>query len=197
MSAIDELRRMLDERGIHWWAGDDERKTLWESNSLTWEYFSFENGDAWLGFLGACEQDITPEQAIAATLGGGTLTAEHVREAIFGNSSYASYDGAKYYADGIGMQAVADELNTRVERTCETCPQMDNPDSFIRHLMGGGKMYAVKTWSELDDWGESYIERRLYRSKEEAERRAEEVRGESCDELWYDAMVVEFEVAEP
>ena len=69
MSATDELRRMLDERGIHWWAGDDERKTLWESNGLTWEYFNDENGDAWLGFLGACEQDVTPEQAIAATLG--------------------------------------------------------------------------------------------------------------------------------
>ena len=64
MTATDELRRMLDERGWHWWAGDDERKTLWESNGLTWEYFNDENGDAWLGFLGACEQDIAPEQAI-------------------------------------------------------------------------------------------------------------------------------------
>ena len=71
MSATDELRRLLDDRGVDWWEGDDERKTLWESNGLTWEYFNDENGDAWLGFLGACEQDITPEQAIAATLGGG------------------------------------------------------------------------------------------------------------------------------
>ena len=68
-NAADELQRLLDERGIHWWEGEDERKTLWESNGLTWEYFNDENGDAWLGFLGACEQDITPEQAIAATLG--------------------------------------------------------------------------------------------------------------------------------
>ena len=76
MSATDELRRMLDERGWHWWAGDDERKTLWESNGLTWEYFNDENGDAWLGFLGACEQDIAPEQAIEATLGRGTCEVE-------------------------------------------------------------------------------------------------------------------------
>ena len=75
-SATDELRRMLDERGVHWWAGEDERKTLWESNGLTWEYFNDENSDAWLGFLGACEQDITPEQAIAATLGSGTCRYE-------------------------------------------------------------------------------------------------------------------------
>ena len=71
MNTTDELRRLLDERCIHWWAGADEHKTLWESNGLTWEYFNNENGDAWLGFLSACEQDITPEQAIAATLGGG------------------------------------------------------------------------------------------------------------------------------
>lgn len=43
------------------------------------------------------------------------LTAEQVREAIFNGSSYASYDGAKYYADGISMQAVADELNSYAE----------------------------------------------------------------------------------
>lgn len=58
---------------------------------------------------------------------GGKLTAEQVREAIFSGSSYASYDGAKYYADGIGMQAIADELNAALgwtrdramERGCE------------------------------------------------------------------------------
>ena len=43
MTATDELRLMLDERGI---------------------------------ILGACEQDITPEQAIAATLGVGTCHAD-------------------------------------------------------------------------------------------------------------------------
>ena len=32
MTATDELHLMLDERGIKWWDGDDERKTLWESN---------------------------------------------------------------------------------------------------------------------------------------------------------------------
>lgn len=50
----------------------------------------------------------------------GTLTAEQVRKAIFNGSSYASYDGAKYYADGIGMQAIADELNAELgSGTCE------------------------------------------------------------------------------
>lgn len=39
------------------------------------------------------------------------LTAEQVRKAIFDGSAYASYDGAQYYANGISMQAIADELN--------------------------------------------------------------------------------------
>ena len=73
-SATERLRALLDERGVEWWAGDGEcdRKTHWESNGLTWEYFNDDNGDAWLGFLGACEQDVSPEQAIYATLGPGT-----------------------------------------------------------------------------------------------------------------------------
>ena len=104
MNATEELQRLLDERGIHWWAGADDHKTLWESNGLTWEYFNDENGDAWLGFLGACEQDITPEQAIAATIGGRKLTAKQVCEAVYANSIHADCADANW-------QAIADELN--------------------------------------------------------------------------------------
>ena len=43
------------------------------------------------------------------------LTAEQVRKAIFSGSVYASYDGAQYYASGIGMQAIADELNAMLD----------------------------------------------------------------------------------
>lgn len=86
MSATDELRRMLDERGVHWWTGEDERKTLWESSGLTWEYFNNENGDAWLGFLSACEQDIAPEQAIAATLGDAFTREECEASFVHGYS---------------------------------------------------------------------------------------------------------------
>lgn len=57
------------------------------------------------------------------------LTAEQVRKAIFNGSSYASYDGAKYYADGISMQAIADELNAmlgdeRIKRLENLCRDM-------------------------------------------------------------------------
>ena len=45
-------------------------------------------------------------------------------------------------------------------------------------------------------WGERAIERKLYRSKEDAERLADEVEALSSDEMHYGARVVEFEVVE-
>lgn len=91
MSATERLRELLDERGVEWWEGDDERKTHWCSNGLTWEYLNDENGDAWLGFLGACESDITPEQAIAATLGQEDIyTREDVESAFVSGYSLGS-----------------------------------------------------------------------------------------------------------
>lgn len=67
----------------------------------------------------------------------GTLTAEQVRMAIFNSSSYASYDGAKYYADGISMQAIADELNARVEQTCKKLPSLIDQTCIVRQSCQG------------------------------------------------------------
>lgn len=64
---------------------------------------------------------------------GGTLTAEQVRKAIFNGSSYASYDGAQYYANGIDMQAISDELNSRAERTCEVEVRESAWGGYTRH----------------------------------------------------------------
>lgn len=128
MSATDELRRMLDERGVEWSATDTYRLlvTSWnDASGHSWAFVEHKDGN----FSKLTAYHLTPEQAIAATL-------------------------------------------------------------------GGMKMYAVKTWTDLDDIGESYIERKLYRSKEDAERRAEEVEAESSDFRYY-ASVVEFEVVEP
>ena len=105
------LRKMLDERGVKWWEGEDERKTHWVANGLTWEYFNDENGDAWLGFLGACENDVTPDQAIAATLGNSTLTAEQVQKVIY---KHGINDGFVYSILKGSFQAIADELNAEL-----------------------------------------------------------------------------------
>ena len=74
MTATEELRRMLDERGVEWMPSvfDRQHET----------FYSTENG---VGFIVtefpeigrmslACDMRITPEQAIEATLGRGTCT---------------------------------------------------------------------------------------------------------------------------
>ena len=107
MSATDELRRMLDERGVEyktkdrpsadhadweaWMHGDGHqpsgavrRETLWgqptdvasgKSIPHVYHYRATEMGDRL--FLEA--QLVTPEQAIAATLGHGTCTLPETR----------------------------------------------------------------------------------------------------------------------
>lgn len=92
-SATERLRAMLDERGVEWWDpyGDGEC-TRWQANGLTWEYCS----DAVLGLLAVVENDVTPEQAVEATLGRGTC---HVF--LDGNENYKAYR-----CDACGMQAV-------------------------------------------------------------------------------------------
>ena len=65
MSATDELRRMLDERGVEWTYKDGTVR--YESNGhwhLAWAY----NDDKMVVSMGY----LTPEEAIAATLGAGT-----------------------------------------------------------------------------------------------------------------------------
>lgn len=66
MSATDELRRMLDERGVEWWNASP-RKTKWNSPVLGGPVAVSE----WNGkmVLDAGYVNVTPEQAIAATLG--------------------------------------------------------------------------------------------------------------------------------
>lgn len=58
------------------------------------------------------------------------------------------------------------------------------------------KLYAVDTWSDLDDIGQHYTEPRLYRTREAAERRAEEIRNRDDDGIAYYAMVDEYEVVD-
>ena len=69
MSATEELRAMLDERGVEWWNASP-RKTKWNSPVLGGPVAVSEwNGKMVLdtGYV-----NVTPKQAIAATLGAGT-----------------------------------------------------------------------------------------------------------------------------
>lgn len=63
MSATDELRKMLDERGVEWGTGFGG-DTLWTGrHGIEWRW------DKQEGTLAMYSHTITPEQAIATTLG--------------------------------------------------------------------------------------------------------------------------------
>ena len=70
MTATDELRRLLDERGVEWedHSGSIEQRTVYRTPN-GWCYVSTAN-DKWLSYVEY--HDMTPEQAIEATLGRGT-----------------------------------------------------------------------------------------------------------------------------
>lgn len=107
MSATERLRKLLDERGVEW--QDQEGPfpiTAWESNDVIWVAKAYRTG-----VFSVETRPVTPEQAIAATLGGqpAKLTAEQVREAIESNS-WAETSTIREFNDS-SWQAIADELN--------------------------------------------------------------------------------------
>ena len=72
MSATDELRRMLDERGVEWWQSANTLGcifTRWYSPIFGDEVVAMENGKEGLVLF---DHFVTPKQAIEATLGRGT-----------------------------------------------------------------------------------------------------------------------------
>lgn len=69
MTATEELRRLLDKRGVEWWQSVNMLGcvfTRWYSPLFSDEVVAMENGD---GELELFSHLMTPEQAIAATLG--------------------------------------------------------------------------------------------------------------------------------
>lgn len=79
MSITDELRRLLDERGVKWWPSDERWNedgiTHWYAGILKWTAIEDEDG-LWLNAGVAGHNSLTPEQAIAATLGDTDATCE-------------------------------------------------------------------------------------------------------------------------
>ncbi len=71
MTATDELRRLLDERGVEYEVGE-QGWVFFEGNGLGWVFV----GSDTHGQLLHKKLFITPEQAIAATMGTGTCEAD-------------------------------------------------------------------------------------------------------------------------
>lgn len=84
-SATDELRAELTRRGVEWWLSDDPCCeyiiTHWCVEPFQWTAIEGEK-DLWLNAGIAGHEPLTPEQAIAATLGDSDATS--VRQDVAG-----------------------------------------------------------------------------------------------------------------
>ena len=107
MTATDELRRMLDERGVEWTNPNSclrDEMTSWVANGF--DYDAFEVPDGTLVLTAAHQDDLTPEQAIEATL--GLLTEQ------------ATKDSEKD-SDGCGECRNTEQLLLAWSFTCSEC----------------------------------------------------------------------------
>ena len=72
MTATDELRRLLDERGVEWGAEESEldHVTTWNANGGQAMFYESKTTNP--NLLQVNYYHLTPEQAVEATLGRGT-----------------------------------------------------------------------------------------------------------------------------
>ena len=134
MSATDELRRMLDERGVEWSATDTYRLlvTSWnDASGHSWAFVEHKDGN----FSKLTAYHLTPEQAIAATL--GKLPYDELLRCLKNDWHIsASWDGLRKFwnieltEDGVQMRDSA-----WVERTCKDVSE--NPLRFECSACGG------------------------------------------------------------
>ena len=107
MTATDELRRMLDERGVEW--EDDSESIYWDGiDGTSWTAERRRVGDLRLYSIGC-----TPEQAIEATLGRRTTTRHGKFRTKYGRSvpcceccGYGIGDERWHYCPSCGAEVV-------------------------------------------------------------------------------------------
>ena len=130
MTATEELRHLLDERGVGYDVRDGKaiKNTYWDdAEGRRWGYTSDESGvikDRQL-FLVHGRMDITPEQAVAATLGQGTCRDSNKRFDAWQCSEcgatlllmFDDYDEPTYSVDGVAdVPRFCPNCGRRVER---------------------------------------------------------------------------------
>lgn len=114
MTATDELRRLLDERGVEWThprsaLGYDE--TDWDRGE--WEFCAIEGAGGELDLTAEYASWCTPEQAIEATLGRRTTTRHGKWKTKYGRSvpcceccGYGIGDTRWHYCPSCGAEVV-------------------------------------------------------------------------------------------
>lgn len=150
MTATDKLRKLLDEHGINWVEFIDPTATAWTPDGIrafiTDEY---ENGKLELKI------NITPEQAVAMTLGCRELTAEQVRECVK-TVYFEGYNdgsvGRGPHIEETDWEWIANKLNAKSER--ETCHCTTPDDAWCFACSACGKSFPRSELNIAHNHGE-------------------------------------------
>ena len=125
------LRRMLDERGINWWTDKYYRdtNTCWRVGDFEWRASEQKDGKLLIGCT--CVKYLTPDKAIAATVGTSTDLSKRLREVyglhafaeLFGfdwhdESDWSWHDVACAMADAVDVATVGEEHEMHVCKRC-------------------------------------------------------------------------------
>ena len=106
MTATDELRKMLDERGVEYNTrdGNTVKNTYWSCNGLRWGYTEDVDysgmTDPMLFLTVGSQLTFTPEQAIATTLGAGTCTIGDYKDPDYGYTHDAMWNDEWFMPSG-------------------------------------------------------------------------------------------------
>ena len=99
MNATEELRRLLDERGVEWWETVNHANCVftWWDTPMFGSVWAMDNDDGYLHMSGLNHCDFTPEQAIAATLGS---VDKGIPQGADGNLDQSQVEWLRYMPDG-------------------------------------------------------------------------------------------------
>lgn len=115
MTATDELRRLLDERGVEWSDYSDDRvvHTTWSNVNYMNCWFN-EFPDGWTAW--GMSMHGTPMQAIAATLGAGTCrNIDDDYDSYFECSECGCHVLCEFYGSGYGEPRFCPGCGRRVK----------------------------------------------------------------------------------
>ena len=123
MNATDELRRLLDERGVEHYDGTE--RTLWghEQTGENTGIYRFAASEISGGFLQFDMFRLTPEQAVEATLGRGTCRIEYGPSAVFRNETGPDWTTQDFVArcSECGHRMHQDPFTGEWPRYCPWC----------------------------------------------------------------------------
>lgn len=156
MSATDELRRLLDKRGVEWTANDGEhvKETCWSyMGELMAAFAEYDNGTTRFACDTWC---FTPEQAVEATLGHEPDDAAMVKLHDMLNMALhqledASDDHEARITAVDNAHRLLEEAATLGRGTCDLQAENDRLRERVAELeeLTDGKLYIPQKWYQL------------------------------------------------